>query len=87
MDFPLRVLKFRLVNYTEDDKSGIYVRYLLKMNEQLVYASVQKLGNGYTHSVQIFTMCKKDGFTRYYPTEEQAFEALLSWMIGFNINQ
>lgn len=86
MDFPLRVLKFRLVDYVEEKESTTYVRYLLKKKGAFVFTFIEKKGNGFMHTVQSIGMEKKDGFGRYYSSQEQACDAMLLWMIRFKIN-
>lgn len=85
MDFPVRLLCFRLVNYKEHENKATYVRYLLKMKEKTVFTSVEQMGSGYLHQVQSFTNSNKDTFSKYYPSEEQAFDAMVSWMIGYKV--
>lgn len=86
MDFPLRVLKFRLVDYIEDKEGTTYIRYLLKKKGAFVFTHIEKKGNGYIHTVQSLENNKKDGFGRHYASEEQACDAMFIWMIQFKLN-
>ena len=87
MDFPLRLLRFRLVDYIGDKENVNYVRYLFKKRSAFVFTSIEKKSFGYVHAVYMISDSKQDSFGRYYTTEEKACHAMLDWIIRFKFSE